>query len=372
MKKCFLLSILFFVSLSACEDSVGYGSTFEEIESEIWDKSQVKIDTAACAIVADVTGAMAKNASLYRKASHIGGNERNGVYLYSTTVEKYQDAPEKLAARLALLGFSDIYLSPNKDRIANLDPWLKKFISTATKEYGLAIHAIRIADNSLYVKNSVDDEIDLIKTYNNLVRPEERFYGIAADLEPHTCKGSSKPSDLPYTWDSNSNYGVNGWNNKLLQLTLGLLQKAREILPKSLQLNEAIHYNFQIKNEEGSLSYGTVPQFLESCDWVVLMSYLDTKELIWAKSEPSLEAAELMSDQKSQSVSICVKTAVNEIGNSASLQSKGWQYLLETAEYVTERGKDYTAFRGFDIFTYEGIEIMWETAADPDQTGINE
>lgn len=372
MRKCFLLSVLFFVSLSACEDNVGYGSSFEEIESEILDKSQVKIDTAACAIVADVTEVMAKNASQYRKASHKGGNERNGVYLYSTTVEKYQDAPEKLAARLALLGFSDIYLSPNKDRIANLDPWLKKFISTATKEYGLAIHAIRIADNSLYVKNSVDDEIDLIKTYNNSVRPEERFYGIAADLEPHTCKGSSKPSDLPYTWDSDHNYGVNGWNNKLLQLTLGLLQKAREILPKSLQLNEAIAYNFQIKNDEGVLSYGTVPQFLESCDWVVLMSYLDNKESIWAKSEPSLKAAEYMSDQKSQSVSICVKTAVNEIDNSASLQPKGWEYLLATAKYVTEQGKNYTTFRGFDIFTYEGIEIMWETAADPDQTGINE
>lgn len=372
MKKCFLLSVLFFVSLSACEDNVGYGSTFEEIEGEILDKSQVEIDMSACAIVADVTETMAEKARLYREASHKSGNERNGVYVYSTTVEKYQDAPKKLAARLALLGFSDIYLSPNKDRIANLDPWLKTFISTATKEYGLAIHAIRIADNSLYVKNSVDDEIGLIQTYNNSVRPEERFYGIAADLEPHTCKDSSKPSDLLYMWDSDKNYGVNGYNDKLLQLTLGLLQKAREILPKSLQLNEAIAYNFQIKNDEGVLSYGTVPQFLESCDWVVLMSYLDTKESIWAKSEPSLKAAEQMSNQKSQSVSICVKTAVNEIDNSASLQSKGWQYLLETAEYVTERGKDYITFRGFDIFTYEGIEIMWETAADPDQTGINE
>ena len=372
MKKNLLLWGIIAIAISACkENHTGYGSTFKEIEHEIINSSPTTVEISEeCIAAAEMTEKMKERAEAYRIATHgENGEGRNGVYVYTSSVEAYKNAPEKLAARLAVLGFNDIYLSPGKERITGVDTWLRMFIS-ALKEYGILTHAIRIADNSLYVNEAkVEDEVALIQNYNNSVAPNERFYGIAADLEPHTCKGASKPNGLAYEWNSDNNYGIGGANDKLLGLTIDRLEKARNLLPNNLpQLNEAISYNFQIKNDEQQLSYGTVPQFLEYCDWVVLMAYLDNYQSIWEKSKPSLDAAETVKVKndagkevtKSQTVSICVKTAVNDIDNSASIQAKGWNYLMEIAEYVMEQGKNYPSFRGFDILTYEGIEVMWE------------
>jgi hypothetical protein len=347
--------------LPACDDTNhAYGSTFDEIQSEIIDEGDTTTEiTAECIAAAEVTEAMVAKAERYRTASHQDPGLRNGVYLYSKSVSDHQDSPERLAARVALLGFDDVYLSPGKELIKQIDPWLRTFISTL-KGYGINTHAIRITDNEIYVdETKVDSDIELIKTYNNSVKPTERFYGIAADLEPHTCKGSSKPAGLSYEWNSETNYGIGGANDMLLKLTLQRLQRAQSLLPSHLpQLNEAIAYNFQIFSDNGRLAFGSGPQFLQYCDWVVLMSYLATKEQIWTKSQPSLAAA--ANEGIDKSVSICVKTAVNDIENSESRKGKGWDYLVQTAAYILEQGKNYASFRGFDIFTYEGIEAMWE------------
>lgn len=365
MKKfLLLLSVFVTISLSACEDTnTTYGSTYDEIKDDILYNTQKDVDFEACAAEAGITEPMKSNAELYRECSHKNGGGRNGVYLYTASVKKYADAPQKLAARVALLGFNDVYLSPGKEMITSVSQWLRTFIATS-KEYGMSVQALRVADNNLYVNESaIDAEVELIKKYNNSVAPNERFDGIAADLEPHTCKGSNKPSGLNYEWNSSTNYGIGGANDKLLQLTVDIMHRTRSLLPKQLLLNEAIAYNFQIKNDEGVLSNGKISDFMGACDWVILMSYLDNKEAIWSKSEPSLKAAEAI-DGKTKTVSICVKTAINDIDNSESLRSKGWQYLLDTAEYILQMGKSYKSFRGFDIFTYEGIEIMWEEASN--------
>jgi hypothetical protein len=369
-----LLWAIVAMAVMACEENnTSYGSTFEEIDSEIIDSSPATVEISEeCIAAAGMTEMMKERAEAYRRATHgANGEGRNGVYVYTSSVEAYKDAPEKLAARLAVLGFNDIYLSPGKERITGLDPWLRTFISTL-KEYGIYTHAICIADNSLYVNEAkVEDNVKLIQTYNNSVMPNERFYGIAADLEPHTCKGSTKPSGLGYEWDSSTGYGIGGANDKLLGLTLDRLEKARNLMPTNLlpQLNEAISYNFQIKNDDKQLSFGTVPQFLTHCNWVVLMSYLDNKDSIWEKSKPSLDAAETVKVKdkggkdviKPQTVSICVKTVMNDKDDiSASIQAKGWSFLMEMVAHVMQQGKSYTSFRGFDIFTYEGIEVMWE------------
>ncbi len=360
MKRILLLVAVVFMAFSACEsNNTSYGSTYEEIQDQIIDNSRKDVlVTDECIAAANITEKMKENAEQYRQSTYRGDGGRNGVYVYSKSVNMYNEHPEQLAARIAVLGFNDVYLSPGKEQITGATPWLRTFIATL-KGYGIQTHALRIADNSIYVNEAkVETEVELIKTYNNAVAPDERFYGIAADLEPHTCKGSSKPAALTYEWNSQTGYGVGGANDKLLQLTLERLQKAKGLMTKQApQLSEAVSYNFQIQANANKLSYGTMPQFLASCDWVVLMSYLGNKEDIWSKSEPSLAAAK----EKPQSVSVCVKTAVNN-DEGDGLQPKGWQYLLETARYIMEKGKAYGSFRGFDVFNYEGLESMWEKA----------
>ena len=66
---------------------------------------------------------------------------------------------------------------------------------------------------------------------------------------------------------------------------------------------------------------------------------------------------------KAKSVSIAYKTAMNNV-DSASLQPKGWDYLLETSRYLLQKGASKSAFRGLDVFHYEGLETMWEWTSD--------
>lgn len=360
MKKFLLLIAIVSMACSACENnSPGYGSTYEEIKGQIIDNSQKDIPvTDECIAAANITEKMKKNAELYRQNTHQIDGGRNGIYVYSQSVTMYSEHPEQLAARIAVLGFNDVYLSPGKEQITNATPWLRTFIATL-KGYGIQTHALRIADNSIYANEAkVETEVELIKTYNNAVALDEQFYGITADLEPHTCKGSSKPIALAYEWNSQTGYGIGGANDKLLKLTIERLQKAKGLMTKQApKLSEAVSYNFQIQANDNKLSYGTISQFLSCCDWVVLMSYLENKEDIWTKSEPSLFAAQ----EKPQSVSICIKTTTNN-NEGNGLQPKGWQYLLETTQYLTEKGKRYASLRGLDIFNYEGLETMWEKA----------
>ena len=360
---CMILTLV--SSLVSCSSDKAYGSRFDEIQILERDYKDENLNSVPSSWIqtAGITQLMVDKAEAYRSATHNGFDLRNGIYVYSTTVNKYASEPEKLAARIAVLGFRDVYLSCGKSMIKSADNWLRTFISICS-DYNVKVYATRIADvNMLVNKELVKDDTDLIKTYNYSVRTKERFAGIAADLEPHIAKGDSHPGPaLPYTWDGTTGYGVGRDNDNLLKRTLAALEVAHNELHPALYLNEAIAVAFQSKNDSGDLSYGSVPQFLTYCDYLVVMAYFADKENIWSRSLPSIQATE-----KEKSVSICVKTAMNNV-DSESLQGLGWNNLLSTLAWIKAKGLEYPSFRGLDIFTYEGIETMWEWTSD---TGNN-
>ena len=368
MKRTFatlcLLAACVFVSSGSCSKDTGKtGSTWDQIhqggsgqqggQSSVTD---AEISDAVYSL-AGCTDLMKSKAMDYRKAA-CSASTRNGVYVYTRTIEEYPSAPQKVAARLHILGFKDVYLSTGESRLKNTDSWVKSF-NSACHGYGMKVYALRIAENSLLVKTSnVDSEVSLVTTYNGKVAATERFDGIAADLEVHTAK-AGKVSGLAYAWDSNTNYGKGKDNDKLLQLGLEVLTRAGSSLHGAgLKLNEAISYSYQKHYDNGELNYGSTSQFLACCDWVVIMAYLSTKESIWKNSEPVLDAA-----GKAKSVSIAYKTSVNNV-DSASLQPSGWNYLLETSSYLLSQGASKSSFRGIDSFEYEGLETMWEWTGD--------
>lgn len=348
-----------------CSDKTSYGTPFDRItvitDTEPVDPLPVELTEALFDAAGITTELMKSRAEAFRANTLTSERAlQNGVYVYSATVERWASEPERLAARIAVLGFKDVYLSPGRAAIVSVDPWLRTFIA-ALNGYGIRTHAIRITDNTLLTDASgVDRDVALIADYNAKVARNERFTGISADLEPHTAKGSTHPGAmLPYTWDSATNYGKGRDNDRLLALTLDRLDRAGTLCHAiGLTLNEAIFYNYQIYYDRGELSYGSTPQFLASCDYVIIMAYLTSAEQIWSRSEPSLKAAE-----REASVSICVKTKVNS-QDSESLQPYGWTYLLETLKQIRDKGTAYASFRGIDFFTYEGNEIMWEWLND--------
>ena len=99
IKNAFLL--LIFVLMSCSNESI-YGSRFDQIQ--ILDKPQEDKNLSTVPQewieTADITENMVAKAEAYRIATHDEYNLRNGIYVYSTTVEAYKNAPEKLAARL--------------------------------------------------------------------------------------------------------------------------------------------------------------------------------------------------------------------------------------------------------------------------------
>lgn len=357
-----LLTVL--ACLLACSPDQQRGTPFSDIT--IHGRDDDKDDpsgkdteiTEAMISAAGATELMVEKAKAYRDAS-CSATTRNGAYVYSAMVTKYATNPAKLAARLKLLGFKDVYLSPGKSAITNVSSWLKQFISNC-HGYGMKVHAIRISDNSLLVTPSgADSEVSLITSYNSKVKADEKFDGISADLEAHTAKGSKHPSGLAYTWDSASNYGIGKDNDKLLDLTLQVLARARTKCNASgLTLSEAYWCNYQKYYDQGQLSYGSATQFLSCCDFLVIMAYYGTSDSSWKNSEPVLKNA-----SGNGTVSICLKTAINESA-SDSIQSKGWEYLISSVKMLLEKGSAYTSFRGIDQFTYEGLETMWEWTND--------
>ena len=366
MKK--LLTILGMVSLvmiltsgSCSKETEKKGSTWDKVIGGKEDGGEETLTDPEIPdnvyVLAGATDLMKKKAVDWRKAA-CSSSTRNGAYVYSAMITKYSSNPQKLAARLQVLGFQDIYLSPGQSRIQSADSWLKSF-NAACHGYGMKVYALRIAENSLLVKPSnVDNEVSLITDYNAKVSAAQKFDGINADLEVHIAKAGTV-SGLQYAWDSSNNYGKGKDNDQLLRLGLEVLTRAGNGLHSAgLQLSQAISYSYQAHFDRGELEYGSTSQFLACCDWVVIMAYLSSKESIWNNSEPVLNAA-----GKAKSVSIAYKTAMNNV-DSASLQTKGWSYLLETSRYLLQKGAAKSAFRGIDVFTYEGLETMWEWTSD--------
>ncbi|MFA6335523.1 MAG: hypothetical protein WCX48_08215 [Bacteroidales bacterium] len=115
---------------------------------------------------------------------------RSGTYIYSSrTIKKYIDNPGELVSKLALLGFTDVYISFDKP----------------------------------------GSSLSLL----------ERFDGISADLEPHILKIDSprRPEGLTLAWDSESNYGIGKYNDLLLKRTVEVMSLAKKAMGLSPLFN---------------------------------------------------------------------------------------------------------------------------------------
>lgn len=346
-----------FFALSCSTDEAGKkGSTINEIDIIEVDhsKDKAKISREECLKLAGVTDLMAQKAEDYTKATGSENGLFNCVYVYSASLAKYADAPEKLAARIALMGFSGVYLSPGSNRLTTADNWLRTFISTCTG-LGIEVYATYYEDKSVFLGEvGAESCLQKVISYNRSVNSEERFRGVAADLEPHTIKSDI---GLGWVWNTESGNGTGGANENLLKTTISRLGYARKRLAAyGLKLQEAIWWKYQELYNAGSVAYGDVNQFCEVCDWVSIMAYRNSAEKIQQVCEPVFKAC-----RKASSVSVCVKTATN--GDiSTSLQPNGWSALLETMSSLKAGGHD--CLKGLDVFQYDALETMWEWEND--------
>lgn len=368
----YLTALLIMSSLVSCEAKELKPDRPIVIELEVTPGRQDSI----LADAGGVSYTMMDAALTFRASLRGTQNYRSGVYVYdSKSVNTYLNEPEKLAARIALLGIKDVYLSASKGAIDGSDAikrtWTRNF-NKAAHQYGLTVWALRLASYAAFASDAIiNEECARILAYNNSVASDERFDAVSADWEPHVLKenGADTPAGLNYFWDSSTNYGIGGANDMLLKRTLDMLSLAKQNL-NGLPVNEAIHYMYQNNFDTGQLSYGSSLQFLNQCSYVTVMCYTDTKEKVWSRGLSPIENAQT----KNKSVSICIKTSLNTYGDggnaSTSLHPKGWTYLIEALNYFYSQGASKPAFRGIDFFEFEGLEIMWQSVKTVTKTEI--
>ena len=320
--------------------------------------------------IADISPIMLERAAEFKKAIQTDGKYRSGAYIYTKrSIADYTKEPEKLAARLKILGITDVYLACDKALSGEDDnqlKWQRTFIRTA-HEYGMKVHALRLSSARLYVNNEkLYSDCKSIIDYNYSVKKTERFDGVSADLEPHIMKKGfvDYPKDFNLYW-SNDNYGIGKDNDQLLKRTVEVMKIAKKEL-KPLTLNQAVGFFFQPRVNNGLLQHGGADEFLKYCDNIIVMAYNFRMTRIWEMAEPILKAA----GDKTQSVSVCVKTSMETVGDEGpvtSLQPHGWNNLIKTMDFLIEKGSEYPTFRGVDIFEFQGFEKMWTKEEEPTQ-----
>ncbi len=338
----------------------------------------VTVVDSALAATGDVTELMVNKAIDFRNKTGVGDDiaeavaagKYAGVYVYSRSVNAYASDPGKLAARLALLGFTDVYLSTTNAALNGSDAskraWLRSF-NAAMTGYGARVHALRFSNTKAYVSDAtVYADAEAISAFNaSTTDPAQKFYGASADYEPHILKagGADTPAGLTTFWNSTSGYGIGNANDILLEKTEEILALAATEVG-TLPLSEAISYLYQPRFAAGELSHGGVVDFLAHCDHVMVMAYNYRMNTIWNRVNPVLVGAA----GYPKSVALCVKVSLNTYGDSGeattSLQPQGWTYLLSALEYFAGQGANSEPYKGVCFFEFDGLEQMWSWSSD--------
>lgn len=321
---------------------------------------------------AAVSSEMLERAIQFKEAIKVSDGYRSAAYIYQKrSIEEYKDQPEKLAARLALLGFTDVYLavtrmlsSGNSDE----EKWIVNF-NTHAHKYGMKVHIQSLHSSKLWVDNKrIFEDCKQVIDFNYSNKKEARFDGVSADLEPHIMKKGhvERPKDLLWEWHGSNNYGIGKDNDLLCKRMVEVMGKAKKELDKNIKLSQAQGFFIQGRYDKQELSWGSAHQLLKYCDFLIIMAYNYRPERVFEMALPSLENAK----DFSKSISIAIKTSLDTYGSEGpvtSFQPQGWQYLIDGVRYLVERGAKYNAFRGIDIFEFQGFEKMWNGTAMEDK-----
>ena len=157
---------------------------------------------------ASISSELESKASDFRSAAKKSG-KTNSVWINSSAYNAYSDKTA-LAARLSLLGFKSVYLSPGAAKIDTPADDLKTFIYECSR-YRIKVFYSALDDNTQFVSYN-PAAVNRLLAFNEAVSPSQRFAGLAADFEPQSCTASGKPEGLTYTW-ANENYGIGGDND---------------------------------------------------------------------------------------------------------------------------------------------------------------
>ncbi|WP_294080789.1 hypothetical protein [Proteiniphilum sp. UBA5384] len=288
------------------------------------------------------------------------------VYIYKRTLDQYAGKTTELAKVIVDFGFTDVYLNFGRCQIPcdpDLANYIRKLIS-ALSAHQIKVHALAFTEI-----NPIGDEqqetLEVLADFQAASAPNERFAGINFDIEPHIMrqnrdnwkKVSDKYGLQHIDWQSDNGYGKDGVNSKVMQFVLDQIGQIRQkTVDNNYIYSQALGHFFEDRYQDGNLSAGSVNDFLEVCDHVIIMNYTDdTNRLI------KFSMAEFTNANKPGSVEIAVKTADNGVGDlSTTFADEDWDTMMEALVALCEAAKPYSTFKGVSIFELQSFEELWK------------
>ena len=238
------LSLFFLLFFASCQTS--------EEQEETPNNGGTAPNNQILVEQADFTASVMDRVKQFHVTTHSTNSNQNGIYVYSQTINKYLNAPEKLASRIILLGFNEVYVSTPKSTLSTINSsnfqWMRTFISFL-HSHNIKVFALLLSNPQLYIdQDLLYEDLGNLELYNQTVYSTEKLDGIMADLEPHTLKSGAEqvPEGLDIYWDSNHHYGIGKENDLLLKRTLTILQRASFNL-SPLNLKESVSFLYQPK-----------------------------------------------------------------------------------------------------------------------------
>ena len=281
-----------------------------------------------------------------------------GAYIYRRTLEAYKDNHEKLAARCASMGITEVYISFSAKSALKNKKYrneLRVFVVAFHKK-NIRVLASFLDHKTLMGVKPLNQALTGFAKYNKAGKKPERFDGICADIEPHIIKkGRDIPADFKLRWDGINGYGKGKDNDLLVQQTITLLGQVRKNLP-DITFAQSIPHFFHHHAISGDINMGLVEDFLKPCDFVLLMAYSNQAKKIFKYAKD-----ELKNNKHKETVMIVLKTSIKTKGgggDSTSLYGGGWANMTKELDKIIREAKKYSTFRGISFFEFAGLETM--------------
>ena len=275
------------------------------------------------------------------------------IFLYTDTFDSFENNYPLLVKLLSGIQANTVYLAFNNKRFSTSKTYstnIKSFIKLAHNNK-IKVSALIYNDIYPYFNKSYrNNVIKNLKKYLSECAANEKFDSITSDLEPNTIRKNIKniPPSFKLRWDRKNGWGKNGANNKLLSLTISLLQELKKHFPETF-ISQTTQFYFNSYVNKGLLTVGNSNDFLKVCDNVIIMCYFNNLSDITKFSRKNLKET-----TKANSLIICVKTT--DKGNpGTTLGGKDVISLTKILTNIAKKSSKFSSFGGLAIYDLKGL-----------------
>lgn len=295
---------------------------------------------------------------------------RVSAYVYNRTLDQYRGKPDLLAERMDFFGIDDVYLFLSTQPFANDSEFQNEIraLVRALRKRGIDTHHASFSHVNAYGEER-NEIIEALRLYQRNSDPEERLAGIHFDIESHIMRENRdrwanvmNEYDLSISWDSQTGYGAGGPNDQVMKWVLEQIEEIkRQTEDLGFVYSQALGHFYEDRLVRGDLSVGGVNDFLEHCDYVILMNYTDDTARLIRQARLEVENA-----NQPNSIEVVVKTADNRVGSlSTTFADKGWLVMMNALTELCEAFSGESAFRGIGFFEFQSLEELWDERPDP-------